>query len=107
MYKINIPSFFPFWNALIASGVGSFLSIISGVTSNSVGIGDFLAILLIQKNSKIEGVQTFPGTGFLWFFIANLVTVIIVLIFNFICYYSFNKIKKFKDKHNKVKLRDY
>ncbi|ASP28428.1 PTS system, trehalose-specific IIBC component [Spiroplasma corruscae] len=74
MYGINLKYMYPFVAACIATGLGLEMAVISGVSSTNSGNGAWLGILNVQVQSKINGVITWPGTGYLWFMISMLIT---------------------------------
>ncbi|AKU79893.1 PTS transporter subunit EIIC [Spiroplasma turonicum] len=74
MYGINLKHMYPFIAACIATGIGLEIAVISGVSATNSGNGAWLGILNVQVQSKINGVTTWPGTGYLWFMISMLVT---------------------------------
>ncbi|ARU92171.1 PTS system trehalose-specific IIBC component [Spiroplasma clarkii] len=71
LYGVNVKYLFPFIAGSISAACSLTICVISGVTAQAIGNGSWLGILSIQVNSKMEGVKTFPGTGYLWFMIAN------------------------------------
>lgn len=75
MYGINLRFLYPFLGAIVGSATGSLLLTVAGVTSNGIGNGAWLGVLSIQPSSKVDGVNTFAGTGFTWFIISVLLTV--------------------------------
>jgi len=70
MYGINIKYMYPFIGASLGGALGTELAVISGVSATNSGNGAWLGILNVQVQSKIAGVTTWPGTGFLWFMIS-------------------------------------
>ncbi|WP_338965520.1 MULTISPECIES: formate/nitrite transporter family protein [unclassified Spiroplasma] len=64
-----------FLGAIIGSASGSLLLTVAGVTSNGIGNGAWLGVLSIQPFSQVNGVNTFIGTGFIWFIISGLLTM--------------------------------
>ncbi|WP_025755271.1 PTS trehalose transporter subunit IIBC [Mycoplasmopsis cricetuli] len=97
MYGINLKKIFPFIGAILASSVGALLLTIFGVTSNGIGSGGVFGILSIQTQSKVSGVYTLPGTGFLWFAVAAIATIVLAGLFT----YFLSKIKLFNKEITK------
>lgn len=80
MYGINLRFLYPFIAAIIGSATGALLLIISGVTSNGIGVGAWLGVLSIQATSKVKGVTTWIGSGYTWFMISAILTTIVTMI---------------------------
>lgn len=92
MYGVNLKKIYPFVAATIASSIGALLLTIFGITSNGIGSGGVFGILSIQAKSSVSGINTLPGTGFLWFAITMVVVISIAIILSYI----FSKIKFFE-----------
>ncbi|QEH61701.1 PTS system, trehalose-specific IIB component [Spiroplasma chinense] len=71
LYGVNIKYLFPFIAGSIGSSISLFICVMAGVSAQAIGNGSWLGILSVQVNSKMEGVTTWGGTGYLWFAIAN------------------------------------
>ena len=54
MFGINLKYVYPFVAAMIGSGLAGFVSTLTGVTANTVGIGGLPGILSIQKDSWLN-----------------------------------------------------
>ncbi|QVJ96124.1 PTS transporter subunit EIIC [Mycoplasma mycoides subsp. capri] len=80
MYGINLRFLYPFIAAIIGSATGALLLIISGVTSNGIGVGAWLGVLSIQATSKVNGVKTWIGSGYTWFMISAILTTVVTMI---------------------------
>lgn len=98
MYGVNLRFLYPFLAAIFGSASGSLLLTIAGVTSNGVGNGSWLGILSIQPFSKINGVNTFIGTGFTWFIISGLLTMGVTMILT----WFLEKIPRFIKLRNEI-----
>ena len=98
MYGINLRYMSPFLAAIVGSSLGSALIIVSGVSAAGIGNGAWLGALSIQANSKIHGVNTWPGTGQLWFLISGVLTAASTMFLTPL----FGKIKKIKALEEKV-----
>jgi trehalose PTS system EIIBC or EIIBCA component len=95
MYGVNLIYFFPFLAAILSSGVGTFFLILFGISSNGIGSGGILGIISMQLTSKVEGITTFFGNGYLCF----LITVILTIISAFSLTYLFSFLKIFQKKN--------
>lgn len=92
LYGVNLKYLFPFIAGSIATAVGLEIIVISGVTAQSIGNGSWLGFLSVQPMSKVSGVKTWVGTGYLWFFIANFINAAIAITLS----YVFGKMEYFK-----------
>lgn len=102
MYGVNLRYGFPFFAACVGASIGSLLAIVSGVSAAGIGNGAWLGVLSIQANSGIEGVNTFPGTGYTWFILSAVLATTIAMVLT----YVFSKIKFFKKFSTEVKIEN-
>lgn len=101
MYGVNLKHMYPFVAACIATGIGLELAVISGVSATNSGNGAWLGILNVQVQSKIEGVTTWPKTGYTCM-ISMLLTSAVAIGLTMV----FSKIKYFEKFNIKVKAAE-
>lgn len=103
MYGITIKAVYPLLGACIGAAAGLEFLIISGVSAAGIGNGSWLGILSIQVQSKIPGVNTWPGTGYLWFIVGALISTATSILATM----GLSKIKffkKFDEEHTESQL---
>lgn len=84
MYGINLKYSFPFWAACIGSACGATLVTAAGVTSNGIGNGAWIGVINMQATSAINGVNTWAGTGFLWFIVSAALATAVAMVLTFV-----------------------
>ncbi|AVN64565.1 MULTISPECIES: PTS transporter subunit EIIC [Mesoplasma] len=102
MYGVNLKHMYPFAAASIATGLGLELAVISGVSATNSGNGAWLGILNVQVESKIEGVNTWIGTGYTWFMISMILTAAVSIGLTMV----FSKVKYFEKFNIEVKAAE-
>lgn len=103
LYGVNIKYLYPFIAGSIGAAAALEICVISGTTAQSIGNGAWLGILSVQIESKAKGVTTWPGTGYAWFLIANLVGTALAISLTII----FGKMPVFKKFDPNYKPEDF
>ncbi|AAT27548.1 PTS transporter subunit EIIC [[Mycoplasma] mobile] len=98
MYGINLRYVYPFLAAATGSATGALLLTIAGVTSSGIGNGAWLGVLSMQASSAVVGVNTFAGTGFLWFMLSALLATAVTMVLT----WFFGKLPRFKKIYDRV-----
>lgn len=68
MFGVTLKYVYPFVAAMIGSGIAGFISTVTNITANSIGVGGLPGFLVIQQQSMI------------WFFIAMFVAIVVPII---------------------------
>ncbi|MDP0493812.1 MAG: PTS system trehalose-specific EIIBC component [Fusobacterium sp. JB021] len=79
MFGVNLKLKYPFYAAIIGSAIGATYSILTGVLSNSIGIGGLPAFLAVKPQYWLN------------YIIACLIAVIVPMVLTFIFYKRFNR----------------
>ena len=96
VYGVNLKYSFPFWASCIGSACGATLVTAAGVTSSSIGNGAWIGVISMQASSAVKGINTWVGTGFLWFTVSALLATVVTMALTFI-FFKINVTEKIRN----------